>query len=89
MRVTTEGYASVVRQLVDAATNGSIAFVTEGGYDLGALSDCLDAAIAEASGTASRLGASASAGDEPSSTARAARALDTVRAAQKGFWHNL
>src|SRR3954452_5867804 len=89
MRVTTEGYASVVRQLVDAATNGSIAFVTEGGYDLGALSDCLDAAIAEASGTASRLGASASASAEPSSTARAARTLDTVRAAQKGFWHNL
>ena len=89
MRVTTEGYGSVVRQLVDAATNGSIAFVTEGGYDLGALSDCLDAAIAEASGTASRLGAPAPARDQASSTARAARALDTVRAAQKGFWHNL
>jgi hypothetical protein len=89
MRVTTEGYASVVRQLLDASPNQSIAFVTEGGYDLGALSDCLDAAIAEASGTASRLDAVPSASSQPSSTARAARALDTVRAAQKGFWHNL
>ena len=57
--------------------------------DLGALSDCLDAAIAEASGTASRLGAAASASEQGASSARAARALDTVRAAQKGFWHNL
>ena len=90
MRVTTEGYASVVRQLVDASPNGSIAFVTEGGYDLGALSDCLDAAIAEASRHSQRARRSPRRpSSEPASTARAARALDAVRAAQKGFWHNL
>ena len=47
MRVTTEGYGSMVAAARDAATSGSIAFVTEGGYDLGALRDCLDASIAE------------------------------------------
>lgn len=83
MRVTTSGYASVVRQLVRTAPNGSIAFVTEGGYDLGALSDCLDASIAVISGTSDP----ANAPSNPGSTARAERALDAVRAAQKPFWH--
>ena len=84
MRVTTDGYASMVKELVKAATNGSIAFVTEGGYDLGALSECVDRAIAEASGKAVMTDA------DPlrsgSSTARAERALEAVRAAQKGHW---
>ena len=83
MRVTTAGYALVVRQLMKAAPNGSIAFVTEGGYDLGALSDCLDASIAEISGKAGPSNVPADSG----STARAERALDAVRAAQKPFWH--
>ncbi len=85
MRVTTEGYASVVKQLVKAAKNGSIAFVTEGGYDLGALADCLNVSIAEASGKT----VAATAADPPrsgSSTARAGRALEAVGAAQKGHW---
>jgi acetoin utilization deacetylase AcuC-like enzyme len=87
MRVTTEGYGSVVKQLVKAAKHGSIAFVTEGGYDLGALADCLDLAIAEASGKA--VATKTSAADPPrsgSSTSRAERALEAVRAAQKGHW---
>jgi acetoin utilization deacetylase AcuC-like enzyme len=87
MRVTTEGYRSVVGQLVKASNNGSIAFVTEGGYDLGALGDCLDAAIAEASGQSLPVVASSSDASRPSgSTARGERALHAVRAAQKGFW---
>ncbi len=49
LRVTTEGYASVVRILhetAQATCDGRIALVTEGGYDLHALRECLDAAIA-------------------------------------------
>ena len=47
MRVTTAGYAAIVRSLKDAATRIGcpIAFVTEGGYDLDALRACLDATI--------------------------------------------
>lgn len=48
LRVTTEGYALVVRHLHDAAQTiceGRIALVTEGGYDLIALRECLDATI--------------------------------------------
>jgi acetoin utilization deacetylase AcuC-like enzyme len=87
MRVTTEGYASMVRQLVNAATNGAIAFVTEGGYDLAALSDCLDQAIAEASGKGAEIEMSTAETDRARlSTVRAERALEAVRAAQKPFW---
>jgi acetoin utilization deacetylase AcuC-like enzyme len=90
MRVTTAGYASIVRELLKMSAHGSIAFVTEGGYDLGALSDCLDAMIAEASGKAAAIGASpADAHGSRSSTTRAERALDAVRAAHKGHWHAL
>jgi acetoin utilization deacetylase AcuC-like enzyme len=89
MRVTTAGYASIVRQLVGASKHGSIAFVTEGGYDLGALGDCLDATMAEASDVRRATAASSSVSRRSSlalSTARAERALDVVRAAQKGHW---
>ncbi len=90
MRVTTDGYGSLVRQLVKAATNRSIAFVTEGGYDLRALSDCLDTAIAEASGKAATTDATAAdALRSGSSTARAERALEAVRAVQKGHWRGI
>jgi acetoin utilization deacetylase AcuC-like enzyme len=85
MRLTTPGYASVVRQLVKVAPNGSIALVTEGGYDLAALSDCLDASIAVISGRSDSANAPSNSG----SSARAARALDAVRAAQKPYWHGL
>jgi acetoin utilization deacetylase AcuC-like enzyme len=45
LRVTTAGYMAVVKLLRDTATRiagGRIAFVTEGGYDLGALQECLE-----------------------------------------------
>lgn len=47
MRVTTAGYAAIVRTLTEtAARMGSpMALVTEGGYDLDALRACLDATI--------------------------------------------
>jgi acetoin utilization deacetylase AcuC-like enzyme len=47
MRVTTDGYATVVRHLKGVADRHCpIALVTEGGYDLEALDACLDATIA-------------------------------------------
>jgi acetoin utilization deacetylase AcuC-like enzyme len=48
MRVTTAGYARLTRRLRNAAervSKGRIALVTEGGYDLRALGDCLQAVI--------------------------------------------
>jgi acetoin utilization deacetylase AcuC-like enzyme len=48
LRVTTKGYAAVVRVLGEAAgrlCGGRLALVTEGGYHLGALRECLDAAM--------------------------------------------
>ena len=48
MRMTTDGYAGLVGLLDDAATRlcgRRIAFVTEGGYHLQALQDCLAATI--------------------------------------------
>ena len=49
MRVTTEGYAQVVRILVSAARRAAcpLALVTEGGYDLDALAACLEATLRE------------------------------------------
>ena len=47
MRVSTEGYATIVRHLKGVADRHCpIALVTEGGYDLEALAACLDATIA-------------------------------------------
>ena len=47
MRVSTEGYAAIVRSLRDAAgrIGCPIALVTEGGYDLDALGACLDGTL--------------------------------------------
>ena len=87
MRVSTAGYAAVVRQIMASATSGAIAFVTEGGYDLSALSECLDASFEVISFPAGSEGSAPVASDQSrSNTARAERALEAVRAAQKGFW---
>jgi len=86
MRVTTEGYASVVRHLMTAARNGAIAFVTEGGYDLGALAECLDASFHEILETPSSAGDARSAAGVAVNTKRAEQALEAVRAVQKPYW---
>jgi acetoin utilization deacetylase AcuC-like enzyme len=82
MRVTTAGYAGLVRQVMDAAGKTPIAFVTEGGYDLGALAECLDASFAAIDG-----------GDPKpfpdASSARGERAMEAVRAAQASFWRGI
>jgi len=86
MRVTTGGYASIVRQLVTSAKNGAIAFVTEGGYDLIALAECLDASFAEISRLSLSTDNPAPPAGSRSSTVRAERALEAVRAAQRAYW---
>ena len=98
MRMTTAGYASVVRQLLSAAGKTPIAFVTEGGYDLRALAECLDASFA----VISRSGSDHSGSDPDSddgltsesdpgrgTAVRAERALQAVRAAQAPFWREI
>jgi acetoin utilization deacetylase AcuC-like enzyme len=77
MRMTAAGYASIVHRLV-AASNCPIALVTEGGYDLPALSASLDATIAVIDG---REVPAIPDGPSP----RADRALALVRAAQAPF----
>ncbi len=87
MRMTADGFAAIVRQLTAAATNGAIAFVTEGGYDLGALASCLDASFAAIAldGPDVRALGSEAAGSAP----RGERALEAVRAAQAPYWRGI
>jgi acetoin utilization deacetylase AcuC-like enzyme len=88
MRMTERGYGSVVRRLMGMAPGGAIGFVTEGGYDLGALGACLDEAL-----DAVRAGwpgdSSAPADDLAEAPPRAARALAAVRKAQAPFWRGI
>ena len=49
LRMTTDGFARLTKALLDVADEvceGRVVLVSEGGYDLKALSDCLDAVIA-------------------------------------------
>jgi acetoin utilization deacetylase AcuC-like enzyme len=86
MRVSTAGYAGVIRILRAAAARIGcpMALTTEGGYDLDALHSCLDATLIV-------LGAR----DDPAAIAvplmapRAHRALHAVREAQARFWRGL
>jgi acetoin utilization deacetylase AcuC-like enzyme len=53
MRMTTEGYGRLTTRLLalaDELCDGRIVFVTEGGYDIDALTSCLNAVVALASG---------------------------------------
>jgi len=48
MRMTSKGFGALVSLLKDAASQlcgGRIAFITEGGYHLGALRECLEATV--------------------------------------------
>jgi acetoin utilization deacetylase AcuC-like enzyme len=86
MRMSSDGYAAVVSRLRSAADRvcgGRIAMVTEGGYDLRALAECLTASIAILDGTSKGPESSQSA-DMGDTRGRAA--LDAVRAVQKSFW---
>ena len=86
MRMTARGYARIVSELNEAATrSGTLALVTEGGYDLPALRECLEAAIQV---LASDAGTRDHAVDGVPSP-RAERALKAVRASQPGFWRGI
>jgi acetoin utilization deacetylase AcuC-like enzyme len=84
MRVSADGYAGVVRRLKAVADrHGAIALVTEGGYELTALAQCLEGSLA-----ALRAGAPGVPADPPPPAAapRGERALAAVRAAQAPYW---
>jgi acetoin utilization deacetylase AcuC-like enzyme len=81
MRVTTEGYGVIVA-LVSAAArqHGPLAFVTEGGYDLGALEECIDVSLKAVEGNERPPTGSGAA-------PRGERAIAAVRTAQSAFWN--
>jgi acetoin utilization deacetylase AcuC-like enzyme len=83
MRVSTAGYGAVVSILKGAAVMAKcpIALVTEGGYDLEALRDCLDASLTVLGGSAS-----AAITADRRLPARAERALAAARAAHGRSW---
>jgi acetoin utilization deacetylase AcuC-like enzyme len=87
MRMTERGYASVVRRLMQVAPDGAIGLVTEGGYDLGALASCLDAAFEAI--RADRSVVSSAPAVDLGGAPRAASALTAVRKAQKPFWRGI
>jgi len=87
MRVTTDGYAAIVRRLraaADRACGGRIAAVTEGGYHLQALASCLSATIEELAREAAAPTFAPSGTDD-----RARAALAAVRAAHQPYWPGL
>jgi len=79
MRMTAAGYARVISRLRRAAGAGAFALVTEGGYDLPALRECLEATIAavQSDGVPDAAGGPAPRGE---------RALEAVMTAQADFW---
>jgi len=82
MRMSTEGFGAIVGGLASLARrHGSLALVTEGGYDLTALEESLDASLTAIQGTGTELTASQSA-----AAPRGERAVAAVRAAQHGLW---
>jgi acetoin utilization deacetylase AcuC-like enzyme len=88
MRLTTAGFAwmaVILRDLADDLCDGRLVLVTEGGYDLRALSDCLDNVCAVLEGTL----ASAPSDGTRAPTGRADRTIAAVRAAQAGRWAGL
>jgi acetoin utilization deacetylase AcuC-like enzyme len=87
MRMTAPGYARLVQRLKAAGLqSGALALVTEGGYDLAALRECL-------AGVIDVIDAESVGGDaqEPQAVRapRGERALTAVRAAQSAFWRGL
>jgi acetoin utilization deacetylase AcuC-like enzyme len=82
MRLSTEGFGSMVAALARVARrHGSLAIITEGGYDLTALEESLDASLTAIQGTGADAPASHSV-----AAPRGERAVAAVRAAQQGFW---
>jgi acetoin utilization deacetylase AcuC-like enzyme len=88
MRVTTPGFVwmtTLLRDLADDLCGGRIAMITEGGYDLRALAESLDAVCGVLEATTSAVAHDPLRGPTP----RADRAIATVRAAQAAKWAGL
>lgn len=81
MRMTTEGFGSIVQELSDVARrHGALAMVTEGGYDLPSLGACLERSVGVLSGSTADLRPTGANG------ARGARAVAGVRDLLRPFW---
>ena len=83
MRMTAAGFGAIVGSLSHLARrHGALALVTEGGYDLGALEECLETSIAAVAADH----ASAVPGPAVAPAPRGERAVAAVRAALQAFW---
>ncbi|MEO5895298.1 MAG: histone deacetylase [Vicinamibacterales bacterium] len=88
MRMSASGYARIVGRLkAAAAESGALALVTEGGYDLPALRDCVQATLSILD--ADRIGFANEDAFRVQQAPRGERALAAVRAAQAGLWSGL
>ena len=87
MRMTSEGYADVMRGLADLAVRQSSAFaaVTEGGYELTALAACLQASITAVDEAYAAESPVRGRNIKKATTGRAERAIDAVREVQKPY----
>jgi acetoin utilization deacetylase AcuC-like enzyme len=84
LRMSAAGYARIAARLKDAAeSSGRLALVTEGGYDLPALRECLEATIGVLTGGTVELAG------EKTAAPRGERTLKAARAAQAAFWRGL
>jgi acetoin utilization deacetylase AcuC-like enzyme len=84
MRMTTEGYGALTAELCavsDRCCQGRLVLVTEGGYDLSALTGCLELTVAIAAGRRPPLPPM-----ETQPGRHAATAIAAVRAAQAPYW---
>jgi acetoin utilization deacetylase AcuC-like enzyme len=85
MRVSTAGYAAIVQSLRFSAGAAGLALVTEGGYDLQALGECVEASIRVLSDGTSRTTEPVESDFAP----RGERAVKAVRAAQSAHWRGI
>lgn len=89
MRVTTQGYATLTRDLREVAKDccgGRIVLVTEGGYDLKAFAACLEASIAALEDEKGGGRTDTAAPPREPLAPRGRAAVDAVRGVQKRFW---
>ena len=86
MRMSAAGYASVIAQLRRIALrHGALALVTEGGYDLPALANCLEASFA----AIDHAGETVVTAEPAAASSRGERAVETARSALAEYWREL
>lgn len=86
MRMTADGYRRIIARLRRAAVPGALALVTEGGYDLPALRQCLEAMIA---GVTAAQDPEADGNPAAVPAPRGERTLEVVRSAQSAHWRGI